>query len=127
SILLLAFVSIVVKIPIFDWSRLDHLVRPCQQNIMDMNCNSIGVKVVQGQKLGVESNSSEGLVLGRRSVSHVDTYRRSAWMKSGRNKVASNNNIIFIDYLPNQVHSQWLGRIFQQCSYVLEANIPNKR
>ncbi|KAL6986986.1 hypothetical protein U1Q18_012746, partial [Sarracenia purpurea var. burkii] len=44
-----------------------------------------------------------------------------------KNTVSSSNTTIFVDNLPEEIHSQWLCRIFQQCGYVQEVFIPTKR
>ncbi|KAL6957426.1 hypothetical protein U1Q18_046927 [Sarracenia purpurea var. burkii] len=40
---------------------------------------------------------------------------------------SSGGSTIFVDNLPDSIHCQWLGRMFQQCGYVLEVHIPSKK
>ncbi|KAL6983931.1 hypothetical protein U1Q18_017303 [Sarracenia purpurea var. burkii] len=72
---------------------------------------------IQGIKGGTKERYGERVEKAKRPGAGIEEARSTP----------SRGSTIFIDNLPDLIHCQWLGRMFQQCGYVLEVKIPSKK
>ncbi|KAL6954848.1 Multiple RNA-binding domain-containing protein 1 [Sarracenia purpurea var. burkii] len=73
---------------------------------------------------GIES------IKGRTKEWYGEREDKAKWLVAGTKgarSASTRGSTIFVDNLPDSIHCQWLGRMFQQCGYVLEVQIPSKK